>query len=240
MPTAFGPKRHGCSYAQPARDAAPPRELFRRGAFTESASADAQPPTLSGAPASSVRLDGEAAAGYGMCHSCPNCSSTAGCLLCNNYVPNPPPHTSSTTDSHGTLNLTTQHHLRGTAHSTAVLELTDGAAFITAVSAVSDNPVVSDAWASAQVTAAATTGLEAVRVAHRVWWHSFWPAGGFVTYEYTVLESLYFLMQYKFASAARRGRAFMDLNGPWLVSVDGGTNAPDIHWVISHAIRRCL
>ena len=44
------------------------------------------------------------------------------------------------------------------------------------------------------------------------------------------MESLYLLMQYKFASAARRGRAFMDLNGPWLVSVDGGTNAPDVHW----------
>ena len=44
VPTAFVPKRHGCSYAQPARDAAPPRKLFRRGAFTESASADAQPP----------------------------------------------------------------------------------------------------------------------------------------------------------------------------------------------------
>ena len=34
-------------------------------------------------------------------------------------------------------------------------------------------------------------------------------------------------MQYKFGSAARRGRAFMDLNGPWLID---GTNAPDVHW----------
>ena len=36
--------------------------------------------------------------------------------------------------------------------------------------------------------------------------------------------------RYKFGSAARSGRAFMDLNGPWLVSVDGATNAPDVHW----------
>jgi hypothetical protein len=57
-----------------------------------------------------------------------------------------------------------------------------------------------------------------------VWWHSFWPDGGFLTYEYTVLESLYFLMQYKFGSAARRGRAFMDLNGPWLI--DGAKQEP--------------
>ena len=59
VPTVSVPKRHGCSYAQPAPDAAPPRELFRRGAFTESAPADGQPPALSGAPPSSVRLDGE-------------------------------------------------------------------------------------------------------------------------------------------------------------------------------------
>jgi hypothetical protein len=44
------------------------------------------------------------------------------------------------------------------------------------------------------------------------------------------MESLFLLMQYKFGSAARSGRAFMDLNGPWLVSVDGATNAPDVHW----------
>ena len=52
-----------------------------------------------------------------------------------------------------------------------------------------------------------------------------------------MLESLYFLMQYKFGSAARRGRAFMDLNGPWMpflgrdeLDAEDGTNAPDVHW----------
>ena len=66
--------------------------------------------------------------------------------------------------------------------------------------------------------------MHQVRSGHRLWWHSFWPDGGFLTYEYTVLESLYFLMQYKFGSAARRGRAFMDLNGPWLI--DGAKQEP--------------
>jgi hypothetical protein len=199
---------------------------------------------------------GNRGVGYGLCKSCPHgCGSDEGCVLCNNYVsvltacakpkdklcrlhsrdcrgqvPNPTPRTTSTTGDHGTLNVTTQPHLRGTAHSTAVLELSGRSAFVVSVSPVSASAAAADVWASSQVTAAAAAGIERVRTAHRAWWHAFWPAGGFLTYEYTVLESLFFLMQYKFASAARRGRAFMDLNGPWLVSVDGGTNAPDVHW----------
>ena len=46
------------------RRAAP--ETFSAGRFTESASADAQPPALSGAPPSSVRLDGEDTATRGV------------------------------------------------------------------------------------------------------------------------------------------------------------------------------
>ena len=160
-----------------------------------------------------------AKAGYGLCFSCPGgCNgSTAGCTLCSNYVPNPPPLGKSAVSQLGVLNVTTQRHLRGTAHSTAVLEqkLPGGidATYFAAVSAVSKDASAADSWAVSQVSAAGTAGVERVRAAHRVWWHAFWPAGGFVTYEYTVLESLYFLMQYRFGSAARRGRAFMDLNG---------------------------
>jgi alpha-L-fucosidase 2 len=147
------------------------------------------------------------------------------------YVPNPTPRTvTNATRASGTLNVTTQMHLRGTAHSTAVLRLADSAGIILSVSPVSKSDLDADAWATEQVSNAAAAGIDKVRTAHRAWWHVFWPAGGFVTYELTVMESLYLLMQYKFASAARRGRAFMDLNGPWLVSVDGGTNAPDVHW----------
>ena len=182
-------------------------------------------------------------------------------MLCNNYVPNPAPRTVASATERGTLNVTTQMHLRGTAHSTAVLQLPGRSAFVLSVSPVSESAPAADAWASTHVGNAAAAGIEQVRAAHRAWWHGFWPAGGFVTYllrpihmeylyvefvckypcvfytcigrsryEYTVMESLFLLMQYKFGSAARSGRAFMDLNGPWLVSVDGGTNAPDVHW----------
>lgn len=148
------------------------------------------------------------------------------------YVPNPPPDNRSIATAHGQLNVTSQMHLRGTAHSTAVLELRGRqdavrVAYVTSVSSVSVDATVSDAWAIRQVNLAASVGLDSLHAAHELWWHAFWPDGGFVTYEYTVLESLYFLMQYKFGSAARRGRAFMDLNGPWLID---GTNAPDVHW----------
>ena len=95
-----------------------------------------------------------------------------------------------------------------------MLDFAESSAFIVATSPVSKDTAAADAWASAQVLAAAKAGVENLRAAHRAWWHAFWPAGGFVTIEHTVLESLYFLMQYKYASAARRGRAFMDLNGP--------------------------
>lgn len=153
-------------------------------------------------------------------------------MLCNQYVPNPPPqqHSSSTAGTReDVLNVTTQLHLQGTAHSMAVLALGNSTygTYVTAVSPVSVDKTTAGAWATSQVQHAKAVGIEALRKAHRDWWHSFWPAGGFVTYEYTVLESLYYLMQYKFGSAARRGRAFMDLNGPWLVT---NTNAPDVHW----------
>ena len=149
----------------------------------------------------------------------------------NKYVPNPAPRTvAHVTTAGGTLNITTQMHLRGTAHSTAVLQLPNRSGIVLSVSPVSKSALAANTWASTQVSHAVAAGIDDVRAAHHAWWHAFWPAGGFVTFEYTVMESLYLLMQYKFASAARRGRAFMDLNGPWLVSVDGGTNAPDVHW----------
>ena len=104
------------------------------------------------------------------------------------YVPNPPPVNRSTATEHGQLNVTTQMHLRGTAHSTAVLKLSGGqnapmVTYVTSVSAVSSNASVSDAWAIRQVNSAATEGVESLRAAHALWWHAFWPDGGFVTYE---------------------------------------------------------
>jgi hypothetical protein len=180
---------------------------------------------------------GDGNPGYGLCKLCSSCADSKGCILCNNYVSNSPPLNSSTPDlSGGRVNITSQMHLRGTAHSTAIFECNHGdkcgpgVTFFTSVSAVRSSKVEADSWVVDQVTAAGQTGVGAMKLAHQQWWHDFWQRGSFVTYEYTVLESLYFLMQYKYGSAARRGRAFHDLNGAWMPSVDGGTNAPDVHW----------
>jgi alpha-L-fucosidase 2 len=143
----------------------------------------------------------------------------------SHYRPNPPPLNASSLSAGGVLNVTTQPHLSGTAHSTAVWQ--SGAITIVSTSTVLPSGVAADAWASREVLAAAAAGVEALRVLHRAWWGSFWTQGGSVFLDYSVLEELYYLQVYKFGSAARRGRAFHDLMGPWFIDE---TNAPDVHW----------
>eukprot|EP01050_Picozoa_sp_SAG11_P022974 SAG11_NODE_4484_length_1878_cov_7.328274_2_plen_337_part_00 len=184
--------------------------------------------------------------GSGLCQACVGgCVpwKASRCSECNDYVANPAPVLASSSVLGGRLNMTTQLHLRGTAHTTAIYTCggaeklcgRGGLAYFTAVSGVSEDRAAADEWAAGQASAAAALGTDAMRASHRRWWAEWWPRGGFVTYEYTVLESLFYLMQYKFGSAARRGRAFMDLNGPWMPFLgqgefDGqdGTNAPDV------------
>jgi alpha-L-fucosidase 2 len=149
------------------------------------------------------------------------------------YVPNPPPiNTTSSPAQNQILNLTSQPHLRGTGHTTAVLSISNGAGspatttFLT-ISPVQASVSASDAWATAQVAAAAQTGVQALYAAHTAWWNAFWPAGGMVFLDYSVLESFFYIQIYKFASAARAGRAVHDLMGPFFVD---GTPWPDLHW----------
>jgi alpha-L-fucosidase 2 len=141
------------------------------------------------------------------------------------YVPNPPPvNTSRLLAPQLLLNLTTQAHLIGTGHTTAVLQ-SAGAATILTISQVLATPQLSDAWATEQVQAAAAS-VSGLRAAHEAWWHAFWPDGGFVTLDYSILEGFWFIQVYKFASATRRGRAVHDLEGPWFID---GTDWPDMH-----------
>ena len=144
------------------------------------------------------------------------------------YVQNPPPlNASAPAPGGGTLNVTTQPHLRGTAHSTAVWQDSEAQLTIVSISAVLASGAAADAWASAQVLKAQAAGTAALRVQHEAWWSSFWAQGGSLFLDYSVLEQLYYVQIYKFGSAARRGRAFMDLMGPWFIDE---TNAPDVHW----------
>ena len=150
------------------------------------------------------------------------------------YVPNPPPFNASAPHgaTGGTLNTTTQPHLLGTAHTTAVLRMDDaapggGATLFAAVSPVLRDGAAADAFAVAQVEGAAGLGLPALRAAHEGWWHGWWPRGGFATFEYSILEAFFFIQLYKFGSGARAGRTVHDLEGPWFIA---GTDWPDLHW----------
>lgn len=51
---------------------------------------------------------------------------------------------------------------------------------------------------------------------HRVWWHQYYPKS-FISLDDTRMESFYWVQVYKFAAGARKGRAFMDTMGPWMV-----------------------
>ena len=51
---------------------------------------------------------------------------------------------------------------------------------------------------------------------HRKWWHEYYPKS-FISLDDTRMESFYWIQVYKFASGARKGRAFMDTMGPWVI-----------------------
>ena len=139
------------------------------------------------------------------------------------YVPNPTPLNSSTLVFPTLqLNFTTQPHLpqKGTFHTVAVLTDTATAASTTyyfTVSPTLTSQMSSESWASGEVyRAQQRIGLQPLRAAHEAWWHAWWPAGGFIAMEYTVLESMFYLQLFKFASGARAGRTVHDLMGPWV------------------------
>lgn len=51
---------------------------------------------------------------------------------------------------------------------------------------------------------------------HREWWHAYYPQS-FISLDDTRMESFYWIQVYKFGAGARKGRAFMDTMGPWMV-----------------------
>jgi len=130
------------------------------------------------------------------------------------------------------LELTTvsQQHLpqRGTWHSSAVLRSQFGpasVAYFFTVSPVLGSQAAADAWARNEVTAAQGQ-MPGLRAAHEADWHAWWPAGGAVTFEYSLLESFFYIQLFKFRSGARRG-VVHDLEGPWFID---NTPWPDLHW----------
>jgi hypothetical protein len=147
------------------------------------------------------------------------------------YVPNPPPlNTTTVLSPELELLLVSQPHLpqKGTWHTAAVLReqlQPTRSTTVWTVSPVLAGQAAADAWAKAEVLAAQAQ-LPGKRSAHETIWHQWWPAGGFVTFEYSLLESFFFIQLYKFKSGSRH-RVVHDLEGPWFIE---GTPWPDLHW----------
>ena len=149
----------------------------------------------------------------------------------NRYVFNPAAlNKTATLSPELELTLVSQQHLpqKGTWHSSAVLrsqfEL-DAATFFFTVSPVLGSQAAADAWARNEVLAAQGQ-MPGMRAAHEADWHAWWPAGGAVTFEYSLLESFWYIQLFKFRSGSRRG-VVHDLEGPWFID---GTPWPDLHW----------
>ena len=150
----------------------------------------------------------------------------------NRYVPNPPPiNATRVLSPEQVLTTTSQPHLEqiGSWHTSALLrsQMTPtSATYYFTVTGVLESQSGADTAATASVTAAAAAG-DSLRAKHEAWWHAFWPDGGFVTFEYSMVESFFYTQLYKFGSAARVGRSVHDLMGPWFIP---GTDWPDLHW----------
>lgn len=122
---------------------------------------------------------------------------------CHGLVPNPP--VANTTSNVDGVQVFTQAHLSGTEHATAILTVTNqsthnGVVTTTTVLYVSTSAVlphgVGASTALDAVRTAAGLGVEALTAAHRVWWHEYYPSGGFITLANPKIESFYWCQMY--------------------------------------------
>ena len=77
--------------------------------------------------------------------------------------------------------------------------------------------------AQRQVESALARGYAAMRTSHRSWWRRYWAQSG-ISLPNPVLERLWYLEQYKFGSAARRGAPPITLQAIW--TADNGKLPP--------------
>lgn len=73
---------------------------------------------------------------------------------------------------------------------------------------------LSDSEAFAAIKKAAAQKQDALLNAHRNWWHQYYRQS-FITMPDALLESFYWIQQYKIASASRKNKPLIDLMGPW-------------------------
>ena len=141
---------------------------------------------------------------------------------CSHCVHNPSILPLNTSQISSTTQMTTiiQPHLKGTSHATSYSNTTidNNAMYIVSLSPVLASNELASNYVSDQIQAALNMGpVTALKKEHEAWWHTWWPNGGFLTLDYSILESFWYIQLYKFACAARKGRGVHDLMGPWYI-----------------------
>ncbi len=129
------------------------------------------------------------------------------------YLPNPPPTLSQAADIH----VCTQTMSAGGEYDTAWSDThtAPGTRRITISVGYSTQDARARQEALQSVKQASAQTVDHLAVAHRAWWHAFYPQS-FLSIPDTRLESLYWIQMYKLASATRADRPAMDLYGPWM------------------------
>ena len=72
----------------------------------------------------------------------------------------------------------------------------------------------SDNEAITNIENASAQNITSLINVHRLWWHQFYQQS-FITMPDALLESFYWIQQYKIASASRQNKPLIDLMGPW-------------------------
>ena len=127
------------------------------------------------------------------------------------YTPNPAVKNRKEDD----CNLSIQNLLGGKTYVTAWKEIRKGNKRQIAIT-LSHEQSEEKAVATAKQTLdnCLSTDQTWLEDAHKSWWHNYYPAS-FITFPDSRLESFYWAQQYKFASASRRDKNLLDLQGPW-------------------------
>jgi alpha-L-fucosidase 2 len=126
---------------------------------------------------------------------------------------NPTP-TTSTKDN---VTTTTQALKSGggyvTAWSTAPADNRPKTTYVSVGYSTTDLPAAENE-AVAAVGKASASSLDDLTTSHQNYWHTYWPES-FVSLPDNRLESFYQIQMYKLASATRKDREVIDLQGPW-------------------------
>jgi hypothetical protein len=115
----------------------------------------------------------------------------------------------------GDYNLSIQNLLSGKTYVTAWKEVKNGNKRRIAITLSYENSEEKAVNVAKQtLDNCLSTNEKTLEDTHKSWWHNYYPAS-FITFADSRLESFFWIQQYKFASASRKDKKVLDLQGPW-------------------------